>query len=439
MAEHSSARVVALDNLRVVAMLLGLVTHGVLPYTASGLAGFPVRDTGRSLLADGVYFGVHDFRMQLFFLLAGFAGTALATRRGVVAFVRNRLTRIALPMLVAVLTIGPLMHLLFGWHAADRGQVWDVAHAGGWVGPNFHLWFLYYLLLVCVPLVVLLAIAHRLPAGLVGGFDAAVRRVAGSCWKLPLLSIATVPVLWDMKAWLVDTPTTWLPDLTVYLYYLGFFLTGAVLSRHRDLLPTIGRRWPLQLAVANVLILPGMLWMTITGNWWQRELPTHAPDWLNGWKAAAITLNGLYTWLCVAGLIGLFQRFFAGQSGWWKYMVRASYWCYLAGFPVQAALQVWFARVGLPILTEILLVNALTFLVLLVGYEVCVRRTWVGLVLNGSQNKPATKPQPAVSFARVEGAETPPQPKAERVPAGGRPAIRLDRSRPQPKTRGKGA
>jgi glucan biosynthesis protein C len=317
--------------------------------------------------------------------------------------------------------------------------VWDVTHAGGWVGPNFHLWFLYYLLLVCVPLVAVLSLAHRIPAGVVSLFDRAVRRAAGAWWKLPLLALATVPVLWDMKAWLVDTPITWLPDLTVYLYYLGFFLTGAVLYRHRELLPTVGRRWPLQLGVANVLILPVMLWMTITGNWWQRELPSPAPAWLLGWKAVAISLDTLYTWLCVAGLIGLFQRFFATQIGAWKYMVGASYWCYLAGFPVQAALQVWFAKVGLPGITEFLLVNALTFLVLLTSYELCVRRTWIGMVLNGRRAEPTPRPQPAVVYARVRVAETLPRPKAEKVPAGGRATIRLDRGSPEPKTRGTGA
>lgn len=454
--EHiPSARVVALDNLRVVAMLLGLVIHGVLPYTASGLVGFPVRDTSRHILADAAYLGIHDFRMQLFFLLAGFAGTALATRRGVGEFVRNRVMRIGLPLLAAVLSVGPLMHLLFAWHDADFGRTWDVARAGGWVGPNFHLWFLYYLLLVCLPLIGVLAWARHIPAGVVQAFDTAVRRVAVSWWKLPLLSLSTVPVLWNMKVWLVDTPTTWIPDLEVYFYYLGFFLTGAVLYRHRDLLPTIGKRWPIQLGVANVAILPLMLWMTISGNWWQRELPSPAPAWLLGWKAAAITLDTLYTWLCVAGLIGLFQRHFATQPAWSKYLSGASYWCYLAGFPIQAALQVWFSRIGLPGVTEFLLVNALTFLVLLVLYELCVRRTWIGWVLNGKRPdvkrvpaprsvptaflQPKVGPQPTALSSGVERVNPSADNRQASRPACRPVEIRLDPARPQPKTKGTGA
>jgi glucan biosynthesis protein C len=401
-AENTSARVVALDNLRVAAMLLGLVTHGVLPYTASGLAGFPVRDGSRTLFADAIYLGIHDFRMQLFFLLAGFAGTALATRRGVGEFVRNRLVRIALPMGVAVLTVGPLVHLLFTWHAADSGKGWDADHAGGWVGPNFHLWFLYYLLLVCVPLVAVLTLGRSIPAGVVRTFDTAVRAVATSWWKYPLLAVLSVPILWDMKAWLVDTPTTWLPDVTVYLYYLGFFLTGAVLFRHRDLLPAVGRRWPIQLGVANLLLLPLVLWLVITGNWWQRELTGDVPWSFVGWKAGGIALGAAYTWLSVAGLIGLFQRHLVTQAGWWKYLAGGSYWCYLAGFPIQAALQVWFARVGLPAVTEFLVVNALTFLALLASYEVVVRRTWIGRVLNGLKpTTTSTRPVPVVVRERL--------------------------------------
>jgi hypothetical protein len=381
------ARNVALDNLRVAAMLLGLVTHGVLPFTATGLAPFPIRDVTRHPAADAVYFAVHDFRMQLFFLLAGFAAASLAAKKGVGAVVRNRLARVALPLGLAVVLICPGMHLLFARHTAARGVAWNPADAGGWVGPNFHLWFLYYLLLCCVPLVAVLAVRHRLPRRAVRVFDRAARRLVASPWKLPLLAIAGVPVLWGMRSWWIDTPHGWVPDAAVLAYYLGFFAAGTVLARHRDLLPCIGRHWPGQLLAANLLVLPAMLKLTVSGNW--AEESGAPPAGFAAWKAAAIFLGGLYTWLTIGGLIGLFQRHFAAAGGPWKYLVEASYWCYLAGFPVQAALQVCFAPHAIPIPVEFLLVNALTFAVLLVSYEYAVRRTWVGAMLNGRREPAA--------------------------------------------------
>jgi hypothetical protein len=120
-------------------------------------------------------------------------------------------------------------------------------------------------------------------------------------------------------------------------------------------------------------------------------------------------LGGLYTWLMVEGLVGLFQRHFAGSSGAWKYLAGASYWCYLAGFPVQVALQVWLAEYRMPILVKFLAVNAITFAVLLVSYELLVRHSWVGLLLNGKvpERPPVFGPEPVVVGARV------------RVPAAG--------------------
>lgn len=418
-APNPSARVVALDNLRVVAMLLGLVTHGVLPYTATGVAQFPIRDHSRHILADAAYFAVHDFRMQVFFLLAGFAGTALATRRGVGALVRNRLARVALPLLGAVLLISPAMHVLFAHHTATRGIDWDVSDAGGWVGPNFHLWFLYYLLMCCVPLVILLNFGDRIPKRLVQGLDSGTRWIAGRWWAIPLLAALAVPVLWDMPAWWIDTPKGWLPDLTIYVYYLGFFLAGAMLYRHRDLLPKVGRRWVVQLLVANLLILPVMLKLTISGNWAEEGVPGEPPAWLVGWKALAIFVGGLYTWLTISALLGLFQRHLAGNAAWWKYLADASYWCYLAGFPIQAALQVWAAPREMPIVLEFLLVNVLTFTLLLISYEFCVRYSWLGLMLNGKrpERKAAASTKPIVILTRATRPEMeyPPPTKARRT------------------------
>lgn len=366
-------------------MLLGLVTHGVLPYTATGVAQFPIRDQSRHIAADACYFAVHDFRMQLFFLLAGFAGTALASRRGVGGLLRNRLARVAVPMMLAMIVIGPAMHRLFAAHTEARGHEWIVSDAGGWVAPSFHLWFLYYLLLCCVPLAVLISIGRRIPAPICRRLDAAGRWFLQQWWNVPALAALAVPVLWDMPAWWIDTPRGWRPDLTIYVYYLGFFLAGALLYRHQELLPAVGRRWYWQLACANLLVLPIMLKLTIAGNWAEESVPGQLPTWLAGWKAGAIFLGGLYTWLTITGLLGLFQRHCAGTAAWWRYLADASYWCYLAGFPIQAAFQVWFAPSRLPIAIEFLLINGLTFLLLLATYETCVRHTWVGQLLNGKR------------------------------------------------------
>jgi len=401
-APATSNRNIALDNLRVVAMLLGLVTHGVLPYTATGVAQFPIRDCTRHPAADAVFFAVHDFRMQLFFLLAGFAGTALASRRGAGALARNRLTRVALPLALAALVVSPLMHVLFAAHTTSRGIDWQPAENGGWMGPNFHLWFLYYLLMCCLPLLGLIALAPALPERIIHRVDASIRKLIAQWWALPMLAALAVPVLWDMPAWWIDTPKGWRPSGMIYVYYLGFFLSGALLYRHRDLLPVIGRRWPVQLALANLLILPAMLKLTIAGNW-AEETVQGAPGWLVGWKAGAIFLGGLYTWLMLSALLGLFQRYFSGSAAWWRYLADASYWCYLAGFPIQAALQVWLATSPLPILIELLLVNVLTFSVLLLSYEFLVRHSWIGLILNGKRpvRTPRTTPEPVVILARV--------------------------------------
>ena len=390
----SPPRDAALDNLRVVVMMLGLVIHGVLPYAATDLIGFPIRDRTRHVVADACYFAVHDFRMQLFFLLAGFAATALAARRGAGGLVRNRLTRIALPLVLAVLTVCPLMNVLFGWHAAERGVEWKVDGIGGWIGPNFHLWFLYYLLLCCAPVVAVLAVAGRIPARAVAAFDAAARWCLTRRWKIPAAAALAVPVLWTMPVWWIDTPQSWVPNPLIYAYYLGFFLVGALLARHRDLIAGVGRRWPAYLVCANLLILPAMVRLTVSGVWAERDLAGAAPAWLLGWKAFAIFLGGLYTWLMIAALVGLFRRYFPTSGGWWKYLSESSYWCYLAGFPVQVALQVWLASYRIPILVEFLFITVLTFAVILGSYELCVRHTWVGLVLNGKrpERKPAREP-----------------------------------------------
>jgi hypothetical protein len=384
----------ALDNLRAAAMLLGLVTHGVLPFKATGIGRYPLHDCHHHVAADACYFALHDFRMQLFFLLAGFAAAALAARRGVAGLVRNRLHRVAAPLLLSIIVLAPIMWALLVNRTegvADLPSLDMVV----WLGPNFHLWFLYYLALCSATLAVWLTLcAGLVPGRLTRAADGGFRWLVGSRWRAAVLAAVTVPVLWDMPDWWVETPQGWTPDATIFVYYLGFFAFGSMLYRHRDLVAGFGRRWLTLLVVANVAVLPLMLKLTISGNWAEEE--GGAPSWPPHWKAATIFLGGLYTWLMVEGLVGLFRRFFPVSTGTWQYLGGASYWCYLAGFPVQVALQVVLADHPMPLVVKFLLATAVTLGVLLVSYELMVRDSWVGWLLNGSgRGRSAAPDRPA--------------------------------------------
>jgi hypothetical protein len=253
-----------------------------------------------------------------------------------------------------------------------------------------------------VPLLLWLGLGRRFaPDRVVTAADRAFRSLLAQWWKTAALAALCVPVLWTMSEWWIDTPQGWALEPVILVYYLGFFLFGAMLCRHRDLLPQFGRHWAAMLIVANVVILPAMLKLTVSGVWLEEESGSRPPVWFSAWKAAAIFLGALYTWLSVEGLIGLFQRFFSGTSRWWRYLAEASYWCYLAGFPVQVALQVWMAPLDLPIVVKFLFVNLVTFTVLLLSYEFVVRHGWIGLLLNGKRPQRQAEPGATVVQARL--------------------------------------
>ena len=94
-----------LDALRSFAMLLGVALHATLSFIAFP---WPVHDTVRSPTLALLLVTVHGFRMPLFFLLSGYFTMLVHHRRGLPGLLRQRLTRILLPLLIATVTIVPL-------------------------------------------------------------------------------------------------------------------------------------------------------------------------------------------------------------------------------------------------------------------------------------------------------------------------------------------
>lgn len=406
----------ALDSLRAFAMFLGVLLHAAISFMETPPAFWPVRDAAPTPLADALLIAVHDFRMQLFFLLAGFFGCLLYQRDGLRGLLAHRVKRVAVPFALALLLIVPTVQAVGLYCEIENhragGVVGEVSPfrptavalidadpdasttklvagfftSGEWLArlPLVHLWFLYYLLIFVVAVAALAPLLGPLAGTrLLARFDRAFRWVIESRWRVLVPALLTFPLMLPMT-WIVDTPTRWNPQWHVVGYYFAFCSFGWVLYRHRDLVPAFGRAWGAHLLVANLVVLPLILWLIVTG----------VPLWKAGAEYAAYEVAGfaaaaLYTWLMICGLWGAFLRLFARASARVRYLADSAYWCYLASITPIVVLQFAVKDWRLPGELKAALVTAATMVLLLASYHLFVRYTFIGAILNG---KKARKP-----------------------------------------------
>jgi glucan biosynthesis protein C len=203
----------ALDALRATMMLLGLVLHSAVSYTARPLgAAWPYHDPHTSPWFDLIVFFIHLFRMPVFFVVAGFFGALLYDRDGASGMARNRLRRVLAPLALGWVVLYPLTAAGFVF-ALGRGATadapgWEYLTSGAFLTQAnlIHLWFLYDLLLLYAAAVVGLPLLRRMPTGLRRGVEATFGRLVTSAWG---------PLAWSGATALTLVPIRHIPNATV--------------------------------------------------------------------------------------------------------------------------------------------------------------------------------------------------------------------------------
>jgi glucan biosynthesis protein C len=388
---HSTDRLHALDALRAFALLLGIALHAANPYVAD-LPGWPTRAEPSDALA-GVFYTIHQFRMPLFFLIAGFFGRMLLERRGAAGFVRDRSRRILLPLaagvpLLMLATVVALVlgKLLAGADAADLAALQPPAAPANRSVPAsihlIHLWFLYYLLMFYAGALAVRATLGR-STRVRTAADAAVSFLTRSVAGPALLAVPIAAYYVELDGWSgwggFPAPFSLIPDVGALLAYGMFFAFGWLLHRQRPLLTFVERRWPLNLALA-------------VGAWAVcRAIGGATPHWgpyLAGSELVAYTSSyAVGAWCWSFALLGLALRFLSSENAARRYLADASYWMYLMHIPAL----VFFGALLEPLpwhwAAEYPLSIAGTVVVLLVSYRYLVRYTFIGSILNGRRQR----------------------------------------------------
>lgn len=383
-ASAPNDRLHALDALRGGALLLGVVLHAVLAYLPTPIWLF--QDADRSPVAAVLFFVVHAFRMVVFFLLAGLFADAILKRRGTAGFIRDRLARIAGPMVGAWWLAFPAVIAVIVWKAAlDNGG--SIPTDGpppppltAATFPLLHLWFLWVLLIFYALLLPLRAAVRSLGARAVRLIEEAAERIVGP-WTPVLLGAPLAAALFLTPDWIpflgIPTPDAgFAPNPAALTAFGSAFLLGCLINRRRDLLTRVERLWPLFLTGAAGALAAALV---VAGGPSAPMAPVADP----ALKISAAASYAFAVWTTAFAALSLSLRFLSGFSVLRRYLADASYWTYLVHLPLVMAAQVLLLGVDMPWWLKLASSVAGVMTVCLISYELLVRHSFIGRALNG--------------------------------------------------------
>lgn len=382
-ARKTISRYHALDSLRASMMLLGIWLHMVVGYSRVG--GWYYKDLHPTAVYDWTVALIHTFRMPVFFVMAGFFG-ALILERGKLRFVRNRVERILIPFLLFWAWMFPLVL----WMAA-YAESWNYAH-GASIATRFitsgaflehlhplHMWFLEYLMILyAIAFVVVggmeLAGRSRWVAARFAELNGMCRALLGTIWWPAVFAIPSMGVLMLLPGAYLEDPPGFRPVWRIALAYAIPFFFGWLLYHNRDLLDNF-RRY----AWAQTILA-----LAVFGGWILFVAPIQGrPDYWFWIRPVLAMVGALIQWLLVFGLTGLFLKYCSRERRFARYFADGSYWMYLMHMPVVMFFQMALVHLQWPAAVKIPFEVTLSFIVLTISYDVLVRATWVGVLLNG--------------------------------------------------------
>jgi glucans biosynthesis protein C len=151
------------------------------------------------------------------------------------------------------------------------------------------------------------------------------------------------------------------------------FGVGWLLHRQIGLIQILEQRWMLNLVLSIGLITVSLAVAGVPPKPFGNELV----------RLAGTACYALAIWTTTFAMIGLALRFLSGYSAARRYIADSSYWLYLIHLPIVMALQVMVAPLDWPWPAKFAAILLVAFPVMFVSYQVLVRHTFIGGVLNG--------------------------------------------------------
>jgi len=340
-------RQVFLDRLRTLLTVLVVAHHAAITYGAAGGWFYRERaaDGSPASLLLTFFCAVNQaFFMGMFFLLAGYFTPGALQRKGPGRFLRERLVRLGVPVLVFGCLLGPLTVQLA--RGVDVAQLqWHFFPARGWnfvMGP---LWFCWALLLFSVAFV---------------GCQLARVRVALKAmpstmsWVVSALGVGLMAFVVRL-VFPVGESLAGL-QLGYFVSYVFLFAMGCMAAR-QQLLERVSRaqaRWLMGLSLVSLPLLPMLLLLSR-----QMDMPETAYAGGANVLALAYALwEPLVAWGIIASLLVMGREHLNQASRAWTTLSENAYGAFVLHAPVLVLTSVAASSIAVPVLVKFALVAA---------------------------------------------------------------------------------
>lgn len=380
---ESTQRLHFVDNLRSFALLLGIVFHAALAYGPFFENIWLTASPHPSVFYDYIALTLHLFRMPLFFVIAGFCAALLIAKRGTKAYLMHRIKRILIPLLVFLPICGAMYVHALTWGATvatPAPPIFSVINQMKEPAVStMHLWFLWYLFIFSFGLWAC-SLFNRFYDGVL------------SLSVHPITVFIALPVVITLAMQNLAVPFPAADKVIPQLWALGFygplFLVGAGLYHHLNKIKQLTRYLPYIVIISSLSI--GIYFYVL-------PQPPTIEQVLQAATTGALKPNADGHFLIVVSqTMAIFlTTTLALVSGYkWlnkenkisRYFSDASYWVYIIHLPIMLYIQMVLVTPDISVHVKFVISVVLTLILSLASYQMFVRKTPIGRLLNGKKS-----------------------------------------------------
>ena len=413
--KKSNERYPDLDFLRAVVMLLGLVLHTSFLFMPPEFLGYTTGEYVGDEMNSQIVSFIHLFRMQLFFLMAGFFAQLVIERKSYGHFVGDRFKRIFIPFVAGILVIIPVGSLLlFNGSGSYYNNIFDgmkfseqfrsvflFKTLDGVPGVDEQLWhylFIYYLLILYVIHFLFRSVVLYFGIKKIPGVDALLRIGLGTRWgflALGLLSFSFQYLLVNI----LFLPSGFNVPLIDLAFYFVFYLFGTALYVNRHLLANMAQNaWFLiaisvpfiffvsapseRIGMAAPVITDITTWTLFENSTASFALPVlHFEGFFHGGidKVVVTFIRASLCWTLCIGFIGLAHRYIKNPRPAVRYLADSAYWVYFIHLPITVKLSFIAQQINFgSSLFKSYVVLVVSTVIIYWSYNTFIRYGWLG-------------------------------------------------------------